>query len=88
LIQRLKWEKPKKNLDFVQYCHLYTIESMINQSLFYIIDNEEFAIVTRQYAIRCLFEDMPELSKQMPKYRKEIMDIYREIPDLKRLKVI
>lgn len=66
----------------------YAIDSLVDKSTLFIATEEEFAIVRQGDALICEVREMPQLAiKFIEPIRNEIMEIYEDIKDLKRMDV-
>jgi hypothetical protein len=79
---------------------VYAIDSVVNDHIRYALDQQYFAVFVGDMCIRMTIPEMPALSmilakmnetnnrddhKQAYKLSKEVMDIYSNIKDLKRM---
>ena len=66
----------------------YAIDSCVDKSTVFIATEEEFAIVRQGDALICEVREMPQLAVRfIEPIRDEIMEIYEDIKDLKRMDI-
>ena len=88
MLSRIVFKK-SLNLDaaLTNYTDIYQIQSMI-RGVVYGIDKQKFAIIGAKEAYFCPICEMPKIAnKFIPTVRDEILGIYKDVSDLRRMEV-
>lgn len=69
--------------------NIYAVQSIADNQTMYLLDGDEFAILRNRDGMRWKIADTPEVAKKITvdAVRDEILAIYEDIKDLKRMKI-
>lgn len=89
MVSRMKFKRRRTNFQFLDKIkNVYTVQSELRYDIVYVADYHRFCIVDFQGLLFCPIEEVPELVKSFkPKFRKEVMEIYQDLQDLKLMEV-
>ena len=88
---RLGIFKKKSNIDQrLRDTRFYSIQSEIEAQTIYGIERRKFAIIQSDRMVLCDHKDIPSLIMRLDgdKLQEEVIEIYREIPELLRIGAI
>ena len=69
--------------------NVYAVQSIADDQTMYLLDGDEFAILRHHDGMRWKIAETPEVAKKIAvdAVRDEILAIYEDIKDLKRMKI-
>ena len=89
MISRMDFKHKKTKIEFISKYRGYAVESEHRHDIVYVADQTRFAVVDFEGLLFCPLEEVPALAdKCKPKFKKEILDIYHDIMDMKRMEII
>lgn len=90
MISRMNFRRKHKSFDFLdRKKYIYAIASEIRKDICYAADNTRFCVIDYEGLIFCPLEEVPVLAdKCVPDFKKEILEVYRDILDMKRMEII
>lgn len=89
MINKIEFERPVcVDLLLGKHPDIYAVESIV-KGIHYGADKEKFAIFRSTGAVFCPIKEMPVLASRMAdnRIKKEILEIYEDLKDLKRMGV-
>ena len=87
MIQKYAFKKPK-NCTYFTHINAFLIESVAKRGVMYGASETQFFVICREGFAVCDLDEVPELAQKMiPKLGREILDIYEDIKDYKRMEV-
>lgn len=89
-MKRYSFQKTHWWEQYLTFFDLYSLQSQVDAKTYYAIDENDFAILRHKDGARWKIEDTPEVVKRITyePIRQEIMEIYEDIKDLKRMDII
>lgn len=87
-IRRYKFKR-KCNLDNLTRYDIYSVQSLADDMLIYMIDGIEFAMIRDEDGMRWNLNETPEVASRITveEIKNEILDIYNDVKDLCRMQV-
>lgn len=87
MIQKYRFKKPK-NCTYFTHIDAFLIDSMARRGVIYGASATQFFVICPDGFTVCDLDEVPMLVQQMiPELRQEIIDIYEDIKDYKRMEV-
>lgn len=92
MVERVYFKKRKKSMRslLTHYTGIYSVDSEVSREVTYGVSEGKFAIICSDGVAFCPFHEAPQLAAMMKskKMRDEILDIYEDVKDLKRMEVL
>lgn len=87
MIQKYRFNKPK-NCTYFTHIDAFLIDSVAKKGVMYGASETQFFVICSEGFAVCDLDEVPELAQKMiPKLKREIIDIYEDIKDYKRMEV-
>lgn len=88
MIQKWKFKKTPVNPTYFSHIQAFLIDSVAERGVMYGVDGNRFFVINPYGFAVCDLDETKELAEQMiPKIRKEILDIYEDVKDYKRMEI-
>ena len=86
----MDFRRKHRNFQFLdKRKNIYTVASDIRNDICYAVDNTRFCIIDYEGLMFCPLEEVPAMAaKFRPKFQKEVMEVYNDIMDLKKMEII
>lgn len=89
MISRMKFKRKYKNFNFLdRKKYIYAIASEIRCDICYAADNTRFCIIDYEGLMFCPLEEVPAMAEKFkPKFKAEVLAIWQDIMDLKKMEI-
>ena len=83
----MNFKRKHRNFQFLdKRKNIYTIASELRNDICYAADNTRFCIIDYEGLMFCPLEEVPAMAEKFkPKFKAEVMAIYQDIMDMKRM---